>query len=96
MDAERSRAYQRVIRSVDELSASKLHRDEQAVIRAAADAMLFAQDPTDPGGEAHAAVAELTGLFERLATADRLTPETLDRLLGDVSACGPTALNLAA
>jgi hypothetical protein len=94
MNSERAQAYGRVVKAVDDLSAAKLHPDEQDTIRVAADALLFCEDiHHDPAAEeALASVYELT---DNLVESDRLTPETAQRLVVDVEACGPFAQRAA-
>ena len=88
MTSERSQAYGRVTKLVDDLSASKLHADEQQTIRDAADAMFFCEDL---GGdeEARAALAAFEQLVTTLLENERFTPETAERLRADVEGCGP-------
>ncbi len=53
MTSERSQAYGRVTKLVDDFSASKLHASEQQTIRDAADALFFCEDLTaDPDARA--------------------------------------------
>ena len=96
MTPERARAYQRVMTTVDGLAAAKLHPDEQAIVRAAADALFFLPEGEDATSAVRDDVAALTHLVERLMVADRLTATTLDRLVVDVSACGPPQVSVAA
>jgi hypothetical protein len=86
--SERAQAYGRVVRTLADLSASKLHTDEQQVVRDAADALFFCEDVgADPA--AHDALAALYELADRLVESDRLLPETAAALISDVEACGP-------
>jgi hypothetical protein len=94
MNSERSQAYGRVVKAVDDLSAAKLHRDEQDTIRAAADALLFCHDlRSDPAAED--ALASVYELADRLVESDRLSREGADRLVVDVESCGPFARRAA-
>lgn len=71
-----------------DLSASKLHPDEQDVVREAADALFFCEDlASDPPAEQ--ALADLYELVDRLMESERLIPETAGRLTAAVEACGP-------
>jgi hypothetical protein len=88
MTSERSQAYGRVTKLVDDLSASKLHATEQQTIRDAADALFFCED-LSADSDARAALDALEGLIDALLEADRFTPETADRLRADVEGCGP-------
>jgi hypothetical protein len=94
MNSERSEAYGRVVKAVDDLSAAKLHRDEQDTIRTAADALLFCHDlRSDPAAED--ALASVYELADRLVESDRLSREGADRLVVDVESCGPFARRAA-
>lgn len=94
MNSERSQAYGRVVKAVDDLAAAKLHRDEQDTIRAAADALLFCQDlEKDPVAED--ALASVYELVDHLVESDRLSRESAQRLVVDVEACGPIARRAA-
>jgi hypothetical protein len=87
---ERARAYARVIEHLEDLAEVKLHADEQAVVREAADSLLFASDlQADP--EAERALLELYALTDKMVDADRLTLERAGRLVREVEACGPVA-----
>jgi hypothetical protein len=90
VNSERAQAYGRTIKTIDDLSTSKLHSDEEQLVRDAADALLFCEDLTaDPMAEQ--ALADLYELVDRLVDSDRLAPETGGRLTADVEACGPLA-----
>jgi hypothetical protein len=91
MTADRSRAYTELMAAVADLSAAKLHPDEQAAIREAADALLFAEDVTRDD-EARAALDRADDVVERLVEAERLLPETGEALLDGIEACGPVPL----
>ena len=94
MTSERSQAYGRVVKAVDDLAAAKLHREEQETIRAAADALLFCQDlRTDPAAED--ALASVYELADHLVESDRLSRERAQRLVLDVESCGPFARRAA-
>ena len=90
MTSERSQAYGRVTKLVDDLSASKLHASEQQTIRDAADALFFCEDLTaDP--DARTALDAVEELIGRLVEAERFTPETAEKLRADLDGCGPLA-----
>ena len=84
MDNERSRAYGRVVKTLDELGNIKLTADEAQVIRDAADALFF-------DGDGYDELAAVEDLVQQLVDADRWTPESGHRLVDDVAACGPSA-----
>jgi hypothetical protein len=88
MTSNRSDAYGRVVRTLDDLSASKFHDDEQRILREAADTMFFCErlENDDAALDAMAAVYELA---DWLIAADRVTPTTAARLVADIEACGP-------
>jgi hypothetical protein len=88
MNSERSQAYGRVVKLVDDLSAAKLHPGEQETIRHAADALIFCEDlHNDPSAEE--ALASVYELADRLVESDRLSQDGAQRLLADVESCGP-------
>jgi hypothetical protein len=88
MNSERSQAYGRVVKALDDLSASKLHQAEQDAVRNAADALFFCEDLSSDA-EARSALDALESLIDGLIDSERLTPETGGRLLADVQSCGP-------
>jgi hypothetical protein len=87
MTSGRAQAYGRVVKRLGDLGASKLHADEQQVVRDAADALFFCED----GVAAREAMAELDALMARLVLTERLLPETAAALVRDVESCGPVA-----
>ncbi|HEX8065056.1 MAG TPA: hypothetical protein VF520_00880 [Thermoleophilaceae bacterium] len=88
MTSDRANAYGRVTKTVDDLSASKLHPSEQQTVRDAADALFFCEDIA-ADGDARAALDAVGQLLERMVESDRLLPETAGRLTADLEACGP-------
>jgi hypothetical protein len=86
MTSERSLAYGRVMKTLEDLGPAKLHDLERERVRQAADTLLFAV-PTDPGADE--AVADIEHLASFLVESERWTPETAARLADDVVACGP-------
>jgi hypothetical protein len=85
MNAERTQAYGRVIKTLDDLGPTKLLPAEQARIREAADTLIFAAGLD----EARAAMADVEALAEHLVATGRWTSERADQLVGDLLACGP-------
>lgn len=78
------------MKALDDLSASKLHPDEQDVVREAADALFFCESlETDPAAEQ--ALSDFYELVDRLIESERLLPETAGRLTAAIDACGPLA-----
>jgi len=84
MNSERAQAYGRVMKTLNDLGPSKLHADEQELIRDAADTLLFTEDAT-----AEQALGRVDELAGRLVDSDRLLAETADQLLRDLEDCGP-------
>ncbi len=88
MNSERTQAYGRVVKTLDDLSDSKLHPDEQQIVREAADSLLFCEDVAgDPAAEL--ALGQLYELTDLLVESDRMSSEATLRLTADVEACGP-------
>ena len=87
MTADRTRAYGRVVKTLDDIGPAKLQPAEQARIREAADTLIFAADPD----EAFAALEDVDALAGHLAASGRWTAERAQRLLDDLVACGPVA-----
>ena len=86
MTPERSRAYARVTKTLEDLGPAKLHDIEVRRVRNAADALLFA------GAADHAALDALDDiehLTQHLIRCERWTAERAGRLADDVAACGP-------
>jgi hypothetical protein len=94
MTSERADAYGRVMKALADLGPTKLHDDEQQVIRDAADALLF-EESHRGNATGRAALAEARELTDRLVEADRLVPETAERLLDDLAGCGHASLMAA-
>jgi hypothetical protein len=94
MTSERSQAYGRVTKLVDDLSGSKLHPAEQQIVRDAADALFFCED-LGADAEARAALTALETLVSGLVESERFTPETAERLRADVEGCGPALVGAA-
>jgi hypothetical protein len=90
MTPERSHAYARVMKTLDDMGPAKLHDLERQRVRNAADALLFA-GPTDL--LALDAMTDVERLMRHLADAGRWTVESADRLADDVAACGPSWLD---
>jgi hypothetical protein len=90
MNAERAQAYGRVMKTLADMGPSKLQPRERDLVREAADAMLFAEDPQK---DAHAVMAmrALQEMAENLIESERWLFESADRLLRDIEDCGPDA-----
>jgi hypothetical protein len=87
MTNERSSAYGRVMKTLQDMGPAKLHDAERHLVRDAADVLLFATSADD--GEAFEALAIVERLMADLAANDRWTGESARKLADDVAACGP-------
>ena len=87
MNSARALAYGRVVHTLEEIGATKLQAPEQERIRDAADTLLFTESPDD----ARAALVDVHELTDHLLEVDRWTPERAERLLDDLTECGPLA-----
>jgi hypothetical protein len=89
MSPERTQAYRRVMRTIDELGPSKLLSSEQDRIRHAADNLIFSSDlvSDEPALDALRDIDELCTALVDSGRWETVTAERLDR---DVRACGPT------
>ncbi len=87
MNSERSQAYGRVMRRLSEVTGVKLHDAEAAIVREAADTLLFAEVPHAP--EAVEALMLVSRLMGDLAQSERWTAESAQALADDVAGCGP-------
>ena len=85
MNTERTQAYGRVVRTLEDLGPTKLQPAEQARIREAADTLIFAAGIE----EARAALDDVETLAEHLVASDRWSEELAKQLVDDVLACGP-------
>ena len=86
MTPERSQAYGRVMKMLDDLGPAKLHGHEDNRLREAADALLFA---AAVDADALAAMTEVELLTKQLAESGRWAADTAGKLADDVAACGP-------
>ena len=87
MTSERTQAYGRVLRTLEDVGPTKLHDSEQARIREAADTLLFAASLE----EAREALADVDALADHLVAASRWTEARAAGLAQDILACGPLA-----
>ena len=90
MTPERSAAYARVMKTLDDMGPAKLHDLERQRVRNAADALLFAT-PTDL--LALDAMTDVERLTRHLCDAGRWTTDSAQRLADDVASCGPSWLD---
>jgi hypothetical protein len=87
MTSERTQAYGRVLRTLEDVGPTKLHETEQQRIRDAADTLIFASTLD----EARAALEDVDALAEHLVATDRWSEERAAELAHDILACGPLA-----
>ena len=85
MNSERTLAYGRVVKTLEDLGPAKLQPAEQASVREAADTLIFAADLD----EARQAMADIDVLAEHLVASDRWSEERAKQLVDDLLACGP-------
>jgi hypothetical protein len=87
MTSERTQAYGRVLRTLEDVGPAKLHESEQERIREAADTLIFAATLD----EAREALGDIDALAEHLAASGRWSEERTAELAQDILACGPLA-----
>jgi hypothetical protein len=85
MTSDRTQAYGRVVKTLEDLGPSKLQSAEQDCIREAADTLIFAADLD----EARATLEDIDALVEHLVATGRWTSERAEQLAADLLACGP-------
>jgi hypothetical protein len=88
MNSERTQAYGRVVRTLDELGPAKLLPAEQERLREVADTLLFSESLDS---DVLAAIDKVEALAGHLVDSGRWTPERADELRDDVLGCGPVA-----
>jgi hypothetical protein len=87
MTSERTQAYGRVLRTLEDVGPTKLHDPEQERIRNAADTLIFAATLD----EAREALEDIDVLSEHLVATGRWSEERAAELAQDILACGPLA-----
>jgi hypothetical protein len=85
MNSERTHAYGKVVKLLDDLGPAKLQPAELDRIRLAADTLVFASTAE----EARLAIGDVQVLVEHLVAVDRWTEERADELMRDLEGCGP-------
>ena len=88
MNSDRTQAYGRIVKTLEDLGPAKLLDTEQVRIRDAADTLIFASDADH---DVLAAVEDVGTLAGHLVDSGRWTEERAAKLVDDVSACGPLA-----
>jgi hypothetical protein len=87
MNSERTQAYGRVLRTLEDVGPTKLHTPELARIREAADTLIFAAELDD----AREALEDMEALNDSLVATGRWSEERAAELARDLLACGPLA-----
>jgi hypothetical protein len=87
MNTDRTNAYSRVVKTLDDLGPTKLQPAELDRIREAADTLIFATSREEAGS----ALQDVAELCEHLVAVDRWTEERAEQLLSDLQDCGPVA-----
>jgi hypothetical protein len=87
MNSDRTQAYGRVVRTLEDVGPTKLHESEQERVRNAADALIFAATLD----EVREVLADVDALAEHLAATGRWSEERAAELAQDILACGPLA-----
>lgn len=87
MNSERTQAYGRVMRTLEDVGDTKLHERERERIRDAADTLVLATSAAEAG----IALADVEALCEHLVATDRWTAERAAALQADLLASGPLA-----
>jgi hypothetical protein len=89
MNSERSKAYGRVLHTLEEVGPTKLLDPEIERIRFAADTLLFATDLDSSG--AREALGDVTSLLAGLVDSGRWTQERANGIAEDLGEIGPLA-----
>jgi hypothetical protein len=87
MTSDRTQAYGRVVKTLEDLGPSKLLPAEQERVREAADNLIFAAGLAD----ARDTLADVEALAEHLVASGRWSSERAEQLVDDLLACGPVA-----
>ena len=85
MNTERTQAYGRVVKTLEDLGPTKLQPAELERVRDAADTLIFASGID----ETREAMADIDALAEHLVASDRWSDERVRQLVDDLLACGP-------
>jgi hypothetical protein len=85
MNTERTQAYGRVVKTLEDLGPTKLQPAELDRFRDAADTLIFAADLD----EARASLEDVDALAEHLVASGRWSDERAELLVEDILACGP-------
>ena len=85
MTSERTQAYGRIIKTLEDIGPAKLHAAEEQRIRDAADNLFFAADLE----EARETLTDVDALAEQLVSSGRWSTERTTELVQNLQACGP-------
>jgi hypothetical protein len=88
MSPERSNAYRRVMKTLEDIGPSKLLEQEQQRIRYAADNLIFSQN-LENDIEAQTALIDVEDLCRTLVETGRWEDVSATRLADDLFQCGP-------
>ena len=88
MTSERTQAYGRIVKTLEDLGPSKLLDTEQERIRDAADTLIFAERADD---HVVAALEDIRALAGHLAESGRWSDERAAELVADMGDIGPLA-----
>ena len=88
MSPERSNAYRRVMKTLEDVGPSKLLDGEQQRIRYAADNLIFSADLSSDI-EAFEALEDIDALCRALVESGRWEEASANKLAEDVFQCGP-------
>jgi hypothetical protein len=87
MNTDRTQAYGRVVKTLEDLGPAKLQPAELDRVRDAADTLIFASGVE----ETREAMTDVDVLVEHLVASDRWSEERAAQLVDDLLACGPVA-----
>ena len=85
MNSERTQAYGRVVKTLEDIGPTKLQPLELERVREAADTLIFAAGVE----ETREAMEDVDALAEHLVASDRWSEERARQLVDDLLACGP-------
>ena len=85
MNSERTQAYGRVVKTLEDLGPTKLQPLELERVREAADTLIFAAGVE----ETRAVMEDVDALAEHLVASERWSEERARQLVEELLACGP-------
>jgi hypothetical protein len=88
MNSDRTQAYGRIVKTLEDLGPAKLLASEQVRIRDAADTLIFA---SSADRDVIGAIEDVRALAGHLVESGRWTEERAAKLVDDLGACGPLA-----